>query len=90
MITAPLESSGLLNHPIFVPLMLNSALFSRQNTTLYTLSGKNTGPTYSGGSDQQPLKLQIADEQIIPRQRNRGNRIELYNLPPKSNLEFTR
>lgn len=82
LLSGDLESNTLPNHPIFVPLMLNSALFSRSNQALYTLSGKIQGPIYkSKGDSPSPLSLQTNDSELIPRQRQKNQNIELYDLP---------
>lgn len=81
VLTAPLEASGLLDHPLIVPLMLNAALFSRQNTALYTLAGQARGPSFSAPQGESPLELRYGEESLIPRQRHHGNRIELFDLP---------
>ncbi len=84
LITAPLSQTNLDDHPIFVPLLLNAALFSRENTPLYTISGKSRGPVFSGASDDKPLSIKtLNNEELIPRQRNRNGQTELYDLPPE-------
>lgn len=85
LFTSPISKTDLLNHPIFVPLVLNAALYSRQNPALYTISGKSAGPAfYRPTGDDRPLSLKVENgNEIIPRQRSQGEQTELYDLPPE-------
>lgn len=81
--TTSLESSNISSHPIFVPLMLNAALYSRQQTSLYTLSGNSKGPVYEAMESERPLVIRSGeDNEIIPRQRSRNRQKEIYDLSP--------
>jgi hypothetical protein len=81
LFTSSLDSSGLKRQPLIVPLMLNAALFSRQNPALYTISGRPGGPSYPAPENDQVLSLRLPEKQLIPRQRRKGGRVELYELP---------
>ena len=76
-----LDSSGLKRQALIVPLMLNAALYSRENHALYTLSGKPHGPKYPKPTSDQVLSIALEKGTMIPRQRQKGNQIELYELP---------
>lgn len=83
VITAPLNSSNLSTHPIFVPLMLNAALYSREQTSLYTLSGSSRGPVFDVEESERPLVIRSSDDnEVIPRQRSRNRQKEIYDLSP--------
>lgn len=82
LMTADLEKTNLSAHPIFVPLMLNAALFSRKSTALYTLAGKSKGPVFEiQDLGESPLAIQTEEAELIPRQRTRNQSVELYDLP---------
>lgn len=82
LVTANLANTNFASHPIFVPIMLNAALFSRTSTALYTLSGKAQGPEFMvEPSGESPLSITANGQELIPRQRNRNQTIELYDLP---------
>ncbi len=82
LVTHNLAKSNFSSHPIFVPIMLNAALFSRTSSALYTLSGKAQGPTFVvNQSGESPLSLTADGQELIPRQRNRNQTVELYDLP---------
>lgn len=83
LLSAAVSKTNLPGHPIFVPLLLNAALYSRQDAALYTVSGRSSGPVfYRTAQDDSPLGLMTQENEIIPRQRNRGGLTELYDLAP--------
>lgn len=76
-----LDSSGLKRQPLIVPLILNAALFSRENQSLYTIAGKSNGPAYPAPENGQAIAVQLPNGDMIPRQRQKGNLLELFELP---------
>ncbi len=81
LVTSDLQKNNFDQHPLFVPTLLNAALYSRPSAELYTLAGKPNGPKYASvPNSDSPLRLNVNDEEIIPRQRNVQNKIELYDL----------
>lgn len=76
-----LDSSGLKRQPMIVPLMLNAALFSRENQSLYTIAGSSLGPAFPSPENDQVLTIKTSQSEFIPRQRQKGNLTELYELP---------
>ena len=84
--TSNLDKTNLDKQAIFVPLMLNAALYSRNLAELYTIGGKPKGPSYTGQTREEiPLSVTKDDNSIIPRQRQRNGKIEIYDIP--SSLE---
>ena len=81
LFTSSLDSSGLKRQPLIVPLMLNAALFSRENAALYTISGRAEGPSYPAPENDKVLSLRLPEGKLIPRQRRKGSQVELYELP---------
>ncbi len=82
LVTTNLAKTNFSSHPIFVPVMLNAALFSRTSTALYTLSGKAKGPEFVvNQSGESPLSMMVDGQELIPRQRTRNQTVELYDLP---------
>lgn len=80
--TSPLTQTNLSSQAIFVPIMLNAALYSRNITELYTLSGKPKGPSFAGTENTDiPLEIHSETKSLIPRQRTRGEKIEVYDIP---------
>ncbi|WP_417608256.1 vWA domain-containing protein [Owenweeksia hongkongensis] len=80
--TANLENTNLISQAIFVPTMLNAALYSRSLSELYTLSGKPNGPSYESETKNDiPLSIKTEDNAIIPRQRVRNGKVEIYDIP---------
>lgn len=80
--TANLEKTNLISQAIFVPTMLNAALYSRSLNELYTLSGKPKGPSYDYNLEEDiPLSIETTDHAIIPRQRVRNGKVEIYDIP---------
>lgn len=80
--TANLENTNLISQAIFVPTMLNAALFSRSLNELYTLSGKPNGPSYESEIEEDiPLSIKTGSNSIIPRQRVRNGKVEIYDIP---------
>lgn len=80
-----LDSSGLKRQPLIVPLVLNAALFSRENQSLYTLAGKPSGPAFAGPETDQVIAIRLSEGDMIPRQRRKGKQVEVFELP--SNIE---
>lgn len=78
-----LDSSGLKRQPMIVPLLLNAALFSRENQSLYTLAGSTLGPAFPAPESDQVLSVKTSGSEFIPRQRQKGNLTELYEVPPE-------
>src|SRR5690606_5586399 len=73
---------NLISQAIFVPTMLNAVLYSRSLNELYTLSGKPNGPSYKSNLEEDiPLSIQTDNNAIIPRQRTRNGKVEIYDIP---------
>lgn len=84
--TANLNKTNLSSQAIFVPIMLNAALYSRSLSELYTLSGKPKGPAYENHANEEiPLSIKSESNSIIPRQRQRDSKIEIYDIPSSLN-----
>ena len=84
LFTANLQKTDISSHPIFVPLMLNAVLYSRTNSALYTLAGKAQGPSFQVKEPgETPMSIKVEDRELIPRQRNRNQTVELYDLSPE-------
>lgn len=77
------ESGGLARHPIIVPIMLNSALYSQPKNQLYNLAGNESGQQFkrSNNNKDLPLIITVNDQDIIPPQRNKANFTEIFSLP---------
>ncbi len=76
------EKSSLNRHPILVPIMLNSALYSNSRSPLYNAAGRNSGQQFEqSGNIEVPLSVVVNNKTLIPPQRNRGQKVELYSLP---------
>lgn len=78
------ESSGdLVKHSILVPIMLNAALFSSPKQALYNSSGRAAGQQFQRRflESDYPMVLKVGDKEIIPPQRNSGNKTEIFSLP---------
>lgn len=79
--TANLEKTNLSNQPLFVPIMLNAALFSRNVGELYSVSGKSKGPSFESQTDKEvPMSIAVGEQNVIPRQREKNGRIEIFDL----------
>lgn len=77
------ESGDLAKHSILVPLMLNAALFSSPNQSLYNSSGRASGQQFVRKfvESDYPMILKIGDKEIIPPQRNSTYKTEIFSLP---------
>lgn len=78
------QSSGdLAKHSILVPVMLNAALFSSPKQALYNSSGRSSGQQFQRNYTESdyPLIIKIGEKEIIPPQRNLGNKTEIFSLP---------
>ncbi len=75
-----LDSSGLKRQALIVPLVLNAVLFSRENQSLYSLAGKSNGPSFPKPKNAQVLAIELPDGNLIPKQRIKGNQVELFEL----------
>jgi hypothetical protein len=76
------ESSNLKRHPLFVPLMLNSALYSTNQRPLYSFTGRYNGLVFNKAEENdKPLSIVINENELIPQQRSIGKQIEIFNMP---------
>ncbi|MGB0177094.1 MAG: CARDB domain-containing protein, partial [Owenweeksia sp.] len=76
------DKSSLGRHPILVPIMLNAALYSNTRSPLYNAAGRNSGQQFEQiGNAEVPLAVDINGQTLIPPQRNRGKKTEIYSLP---------
>ncbi len=77
------ESGDLAKHSILVPIMLNAALFSSPKQSLYNSSGRESGQQFQRKfvDSDYPMILKIGEKEIIPPQRNSGNKTEIFSLP---------
>ncbi len=76
------EKSSLSRHPILVPVMLNAALYSSSRSPLYNAAGRNSGQQFEqSGNPEIPLSVAVGGQELIPPQRKRGKKIEIYSLP---------
>lgn len=79
-----LESSNLYRHPVLVPILLNAALYSSAKIPLYTYAGRNNGLVFTKPRvSESPLSIELEDDEIIPKQRQSGTQVELFDLPSK-------
>ncbi len=84
VLASDLQHTNLAEHPIFVPLMLNAALYSGKAPLLYTLAGKNKGPVVYTENTEIPVSMVLADgEALIPKQKSGEGYLEIYDLPSK-------
>jgi hypothetical protein len=78
----PLEESfsNFPRHPLFVPVMLNMALQSGGNQTLFYTIGRNTPVLLSAPAEpaQQLIRLHGEGIEVIPEQRRSGGQVELF------------
>lgn len=82
------ETAGDLGkHAVIVPIMLNSALFSYAKKSLYLTAGSISSQQFfrSKSEDDKPLSILYKEKEIIPRQVNKGNKTEIFGLPPEIN-----
>ena len=77
------ESGGLASHPIIVPIMLNSALYSTPKRVLFNSSGGVSGQqfTRTQNNGDIPLGILFKETEFIPPQKNKGNYTEIFSLP---------
>lgn len=78
------QASGLVNHPLLTPILLNAALFQGASQNIYLRAGKvNAFQQFSvATAADEVLEIRVNEQAIIPPQRKAQGQIQVF-LPPR-------
>ena len=77
------SSSSLWHHPVARPLLMNAALYSGNAGSLYLQGGRHQAyqEITDVSNSETPLHILQNEQKLIPPQRQKGNRTQVF-LPP--------